>query len=100
MPENMFVLTYPDYDEGAMLNFYNETVSVVAAKQYEKDGEVKSSPKFCLPDTGYKKYSDRPVPMGVRFSNANQARKVLTKFLDRLGGPWTEEDTKNETPFG
>ena len=96
--ENLFILLDEEWNEGIMLNFYNETVSIIAARQYEKDGEYKTIPKFCKPERGYRKYAEQAVPMGPRMKSIKQAKEVFGTMVSHLGGTVSWNKSK-KAPF-
>ncbi len=84
----MFILTNEEYSEGLQVNEYNGKYQLIAAKQYEaKGGEIKNSMKYCLPQTTFKEYSDKGVPMQVVLGvDKDKALRTCVKIMAHLMG--------------
>jgi hypothetical protein len=95
MREQAFIMTNPDYKEGLLIQEYNGVISINSGRQFTgKDGSDQVVPKFCLPERGYQKFADKPIPLGVRLGDIFEAKEYLErciKFLDTLAGAQTEE---------
>lgn len=77
----MFIMTAPKYNQGILLDEYQNVYSLVSATQ-NKAGKVYS--QWCKPKQGKDSYAKTDLPLGVRLGSKVQAVKILENFLEAL----------------
>lgn len=86
--------------DGILFREYNDKYYLSAGREYEdKNGETKRIPKFCQPETGYKKFSDKSVPQGVRFDTFEDFEDFVRAVKNAYAGQPTAEKDAEDIPF-
>lgn len=81
--QDNFIITDPKWKSGIQLDEYNDQYSLVAA--YEtKEGKIMQ--KWCFASTKDKKPSEKSMPWKLILGTREEAIKVLTGFIEMLGG--------------
>ena len=82
----MFILTDPKWHQGAKLEEYEGTWSIISAKEGDKGVFA----QWCKPQTGWdndtseQTYASKDVPMAVRLGEIDDAIDACEQFVDYL----------------
>jgi len=96
---DLYIEMNEQYQEGILVREYNGKIYVSVGRQYQtNDGVTKTTPRFCLPATGYEKYADRAIPLGITLGTSlHDALGTLKRIGAHLQK--VNEASPDETPF-
>jgi hypothetical protein len=76
----MFILTDPKWQQGAKLEEYQGTWSIVSARETDRGVHA----QWCRPQTGKDTFASKSVPMGVRLGEIDETIDALERFTEHL----------------
>ncbi len=89
-----YALPESKYGDIIILDDYNDELSLVAGRKYEKDGEEKTAMQWCFPQGKDREPRDKSVPWKIRLGSKEEAREFARWLWDQVG------DTEGpEVPF-
>jgi len=79
--ESTYIETNEQYHVGLAIDEYNGTISIASVRQY--DG--KCYQRWCKPQIGKDKFSDKALPMKITIGNAEQAERLIRVIAEAFG---------------
>jgi len=99
-------MTDEQYKSGFMLDEYKNSYSLVAARQYDKDGDLQTAKEWAFPQDKDRKPRAKAIPVKIELGPRDVAIKRLKQTLAMLGaepdGPEEIdlEPAKDDAPDG
>lgn len=96
-----FIMTDEQYKSGFMLDEYKNSYSLVAARQYDKDGELQTAKEWAFPQDKERKPRAKAIPVKIELGPKDIAIKRLRQVLALLNGePCGPEEIDLDTAQG